>query len=172
MKELADKILEDREKRYNHIIDLLNAYKLPVLCAKTNYPGTDKNTKEAVFVFNRLCEAITEIYQEEMVYSDILEGADGKSFLAVLGMDGAVAKIAGISIEESHKLGRLFDIDIYQSDGTPIDRRSLKQTARRCILCGNDARWCIKGNHHDIASVIDSINRYIKEFGDSDVRIF
>lgn len=168
MRVLTDRtseILDSRERRYNRILALINEYDRPVLCAKINYPGTDKNTPEAAFAFDRLYQAVLETYSGMVLYRQIIEGADGKSYTAVLEMDGRHAKKIGIEIEERHRLGRVFDIDIYSAGGIPIDRNEMKKETRSCIVCGKNAWECMRRRSHDLAFVTAAINRYITEQG-------
>lgn len=158
---MADSILEDREKRYNYIRSLIEKYNLPVLCGKINYPGEDKNTKEADFAFLQMKEQVIEVFSKNMVYSEMLHGFDGKSFIAVISMGGAAAKISAVDIEENYSIGRVFDIDVYGLDGAPISRSHIRRKCRKCIICGKPARHCMREHAHDAAEIIEAVNLYI-----------
>lgn len=162
---MIDKILEDREKRYNIILDYLQRYNLPVVCAKINYPGIDKNTKESRAAFEALRKAVFEKFESFYLYNSIIEGHDGKSFLGVVNMSPLDAKNIGIDIEESHELGRVFDIDVYIGDGTSIGRETIKKNMRKCVLCGEDARICIKTGAHTLDETLNGINKLIGDYG-------
>jgi holo-ACP synthase len=158
---LINKILEDREDRYNEILKLLEEYNLPVICGKLNYPGEHKNTHEADRGFSILSKLIIENFGEAFIYSTYLEGYDGKSILGVLNMDAHKAKQIGIEIEEKHLLGRIFDIDIYTKDGSSLGREKISKTERKCIICGGNARICIKTGKHILDEVLLEIHKLI-----------
>jgi holo-ACP synthase len=161
-----DKILEDREKRYNEILSLINKYRLPIVCGKINYPGTNKNTEESNRAFSILVKQLKRKYGEKMICSVELNGYDGKSFLAALRMEAFEAKKMAIEIEEEHILGRVFDIDIYVDDGSSLGRESINNNPRKCIICEDNARVCIRNKKHTVEETIDKINRLIKEYGE------
>jgi holo-ACP synthase len=163
---LIDKILEDREKRYNLVLEYLKQYNLPVVCAKVNYPGTDKNTEEASIAFSILQKAVLENFKSYFIHTNILEGYDGKSFLSIVNISPLDAKSIGMSIEENHGLGRIFDIDVYIEDGVSIGREKINKNMRKCILCGEDARICIKTGAHSLSQTISVINNLIRGRGD------
>jgi holo-ACP synthase len=159
---LIDKILEDREKRYNLVLDYLKQYNLPVVCSKVNYPGTDKNTQEASMAFLILQKAVLEKFKLYSINTQILEGNDGKSFLSVVDISPLDAKSLGICIEENHELGRIFDIDVYTEDGVSIGREKINKNMRKCILCDEDARVCIKTGAHSLNQTLSVINNLIR----------
>lgn len=162
---MIDKILEDREYRYNKILQLIEIYKLPVICGKINYIGSNKNTKESEEAFSVLLESLYLKYNSFCVYSKKLEGYDGKSVLMVVDMNQLDAKKTSIYIEENHVLGRIFDIDVYIEDGTSVGRENLNINPRRCIICDEDARICMRTKKHTVFEVIEEIHKLIKEYG-------
>lgn len=159
---MIDKILEDREERYNRILELIEKHNLPVVCAKVNYPGTDKNTKEAKMAFEALRTAINEGFKREFIYTTFLNGYDGQSMLGVINKDEMKTKNIGVKIEEQHNLGRIFDIDIYTKDGSSLGREKVGKSQRECIVCGQDARICIKLGNHSQLEVLSKLNKMIK----------
>lgn len=159
---MIDKILEDREERYNRILELIEKYNLPVVCGKINYPGQDKNTREAKIAFEGLEAAINEGFKEAFIYTAFLSGYDGQSIIGVVNKDALEAKKVGIKIEEEHSLGRMFDIDIYTKDGSSLGREKVSKSQRKCIVCGQDARVCIKLGNHSQKEVLWEINKMIK----------
>ncbi|AKL96877.1 holo-ACP synthase CitX [Clostridium aceticum] len=156
-------ILQDREERYNTILDLISKYQLPVVCGKINYPGNHKNTVEALKVFEVLQQLLTSRYTADSVFTEILSGADGKSLLIVTKLTTLEAKQAAIHIESNHPLGRVFDIDVYKEDGTSIGRGDIGLESRRCILCNEDARVCMRVKNHSLEEIIDGVNKLIRK---------
>lgn len=47
-----------------------------------------------------------------------------------------------VSIEESHPLGRLFNLDVCGPDGISVKRHDLGLLPRTCLVCGEDAHVC------------------------------
>lgn len=164
--EVSMLILQDREKRYNKILELIKEFQLPVLCGKLNYPGREKNTKEA----NRAFEVLTKKIKEKFCLSSIheleLSGYDGKSILLVVNMLPEEVKKQSVAIEDNCSLGRIFDIDVYAGEGSSIGREEIQVPARKCIVCGDIARVCVRSGRHTLDETIGIINKIINNYGE------
>ncbi|WP_199873009.1 citrate lyase holo-[acyl-carrier protein] synthase [Inediibacterium massiliense] len=157
-------VLEDREKRYDKILQLIQQYKLSVVCGKINYPGNDKNTSKAYIAFDVLQKLLISKLNDFIVYKEILSGSDGNSILIVVNLNMEEAKKIAVSIEDNHFLGRAFDIDVYKQDGAPLDRKNIGMKGRNCMLCHEDARVCIKTKRHSTKEVLDHVDQMIEEY--------
>ncbi|MDD4503417.1 MAG: citrate lyase holo-[acyl-carrier protein] synthase [Clostridiaceae bacterium] len=162
---MNDKILDDREKRYLQTVELYNIYKKPIICGKINYPGQNKNTLEAEKAFSALLFSLNTEFKEKLIFLKLLEGFDGKAVLAVIDMDPVEVKKRGVYMEENHELGRIFDIDIYVEEEF-IGREKMNKSPRRCLICSEDARVCMRLNKHSLEEVIDSVNKLISAYGE------
>lgn len=158
------KILLDRENRYNRILQLIESYDLPVVCGKINYPGRNKNTEEAKKAFLVLQHYLKRKFDTYSEFTQILDGYDGSSILIAAKIKPLEAKYIAVTIEENHYLGRLFDIDVYIKDGSSIGRKKINRDARRCIICNDDARVCIKLNRHGLEETIQMTNRFVSKY--------
>lgn len=161
-----DKILEDREKRYNQILNLIEKHKLPVLCGKINYPGNDKNTQEVNIAFTILMKRLKDSYYPWIEYLEILNGFDGPALLCVINLNVFEAKEISILLEERNKIGRIFDIDIYKTDGTSVSRPDINLKPRKCLICNMDGRICMKSGKHSLEEVLEAVNNIIKAHGE------
>ena len=159
-------ILEAREVRFHRITQLLEQYNMPVLCAKINYPGIDKNNDKALIAFNSMKKAVLKAYEGCIHRLEELEGSDGKSILLVLKTDGLSAKKVATQIEEGHCQGRLFDIDIYIDGGRSISREDIGYKPRKCLVCEEPARVCTRLGSHDMKEVQSRINDIIVDCGE------
>ena len=159
---MINNILRDREKRYNEILSLISKYRMPVICGKINYPGDDKNTSEAQNAFKILRQLLVQKFAEHSVCTELLAGDDGSSILIAINIDAPEAKKIAVSLENSHPLGRIFDIDVYGVEGVPIGRENLGIESRRCIICHEDARICMRIGRHSFEEVVDRVNQLIR----------
>ena len=155
------RILEDREKRYYKTLELLEEYKVPVVCGKLNYPGENKNTEYAIKGFGILRRNIVNAFGEYTVEFLELEGFDGSAVLAVVELNASVAKEIAVKLEESGEIGRIFDIDVYIEGGNSISRTELGMIERKCIVCGDNARVCMKSAKHSLQETVDAVNNLI-----------
>jgi holo-ACP synthase len=166
-KSLINKILIDREKRYNKILDLLKKFKMDVVCGKINYPGNNKNSKEVEKAFRVLLNKVKKSFSQWAIYLDILSGDDGPAVLMVVDKDAFEAKKLALIVEEETGIGRVFDVDIYKVDGTSVSRRDLKLPERRCLLCQEDGRICTRLGKHSVDEVLEKINNIIEAYGEA-----
>lgn len=162
-----DKILKDRENRYKIILELSKKNKAPVLTAKINYPGDNKNTDGIQKIFIILKKIIKNQFQNEIIEMKELQGYDGPSFLCSLKGEAVKLKKKAVEIEEEKEIGRIFDVDIYVK-GTPISRRDLELQPRKCIICGGDTYDCRINNLHSKEEVKEEIDRRIDRYLEKD----
>ena len=162
---ISQLILEDREKRYNNILDISKKYDLPVVCGKINYPGKDKNTIESNRAFEILFKIIKDKFSMKTVYYKELNGFDGRCILAAVDMPPESIKKLTVEIEDNSELGRIFDIDVYLKDGNSIGRDMINTPPRKCIICDENARICVRSGKHDINEILNRINQIINNYG-------
>ena len=72
--------------------------------------------------------------------------------------DAAWLKTQMIAIEESCPLGRLFDIDVIDVDGTHLSRG----TDRTCLICGGPVRACARSRAHSVEELFGKTQEIIR----------
>ena len=159
---MIDRILEDREKRYEKILNELKKGAKSVICGKINCPGTNKNTRESLKAFEYLCDILKETIID--CEYEVIDGCDGRSIIAAEKKDADELKIKTVQIEENHPLGRVFDIDVYNSEGVPVSRTDIGMSCRRCIVCGENAKICVRSQAHSMEKTIDAFNKIIYRY--------
>lgn len=61
-------------------------------------------------------------------------------------------------------LGSAFDLDVIQSDATPLSRTDVGFVPRRCLLCDQEARWCMRNHTHTQEEILQRIDEMVREF--------
>ena len=74
------------------------------------------------------------------------------------------AKRIAVQIEDTHLLGRLFDIDIIDKDGVPVSRDRVGSHPRRCLVCNREARYCMRMRWHTQEEIWERINAMVDEY--------
>ena len=74
------------------------------------------------------------------------------------------AKRIAVQIEDTHPLGRLFDIDIIDKDGVPVSRDRVGSHPRRCLVCDREARYCMRMRWHTQEEIWERINAMVDEY--------
>ena len=84
----------------------------------------------------------------------------GDELIMALDAPAEDIKTLATEIEESHPLGRLFDMDVIGTDGMKLSRG----TYRKCIICGCQAQECARSRKHSVeelqAKIEDLLNRF------------
>lgn len=154
--DIKDKVLKGREERALLIKKYLVDYST-VISIKANIPGEEKNIHLSYMIVNAFLFLIKSFANSEYrCYSNddgpfILIGIHEKDTLSI--------KNKVVDIEESHELGRLVDIDVYNNKDKIS--RILK---RKCYLCDDDAFNCIRTNKHKYEEVLKYITDKTYEY--------
>lgn len=64
-------------------------------------------------------------------------------------------------MEETHPLGRLFDVDVYDEAGSGISREELGSPVRKCLICEKDAKLCGRSRSHTVKELYERIESII-----------
>lgn len=161
------KMLDAKEKRYYKIKALTEKYNLPVLSFMLNIPGEDKNFEDAVIFHEKYIKKIKNLLEKEdikILWEEYNNLNTGMEYLAVLNGEGKFIKEKMIGLEEENIEGRLLDIDIYDKDFSQISRSSLGLAERRCIICDDLARTCIKKERHSQDELEKKIREILKNY--------
>ena len=73
--------------------------------------------------------------------------------------DAHILKTICTEFEESTPLGRLFDMDVLNADGSKLDRPG----QRGCIVCGTPGRGCAAGRVHPVFELQAATDRILRE---------
>lgn len=90
--------------------------------------------------------------------------ATGPEALYVVDGPAVAIKRAAVALEDSHPLGRLWDMDVLHPDGSIFSRRLLGEPARRCLVCGGAAHACARSRAHPLEELLGVIDRMIEEY--------
>ncbi len=155
-----------REARVCEQQSLIERYWNPVISFCMNIPGPVKTTPEIRAVFLDAVSCIDQslnrhgcpIFEKKM----ILEPTGDEYILCVEGKAEKIKEWMK-EIEESHPLGRLFDIDVIGIDGKKLSRASY----RRCLICGRQAQECARARAHTVSELQDRIEEMVGSFSAS-----
>ncbi|GKT33827.1 Apo-citrate lyase phosphoribosyl-dephospho-CoA transferase like protein, partial [Aduncisulcus paluster] len=69
-----------------------------------------------------------------------------------------------MEIEQGHKLGRLFDLDVQDAEGKTLHREHLGYELRKCLLCDNPAHACGRSRAHSLCELQEAIQEMVCEY--------
>lgn len=155
-------MLAARDERAMRQQRLLTDHSAPLISFTMNIAGAIKHTpeierafREGVMLVNRHLERMriqTLEYKETVAFT-------GCEALWAVQADAAELKKRMRLIEETHALGRLFDLDVIAADGAHLSRSS----ERECLLCGKPVRACARSRAHTAEELFAKAQQMIQE---------
>ena len=188
---LAD-LLDSRDKRVKHQKDLLGAYPgKSLLCLTVQLPGPEKRNATSLKIAKAGVEAVRKAFLPE--YEELKDLETGYEAYFLVDLPAEEAKRRACEIEDTHPLGRLMDIDVLQEippeDSQPVvenyfsqgfaknqfsttsakptrivGRADIGLEARRCLLCENEVRYCMRAKTHTREELLSRIEQILKEY--------
>ena len=159
-------VLESRDERAARQAFLIKEYSAPLISFTVVCPGPVKQTKTSGMLFSEGVKALEKELAESdipVLFKEIREKKTGNEALYSVGTDEKTLKRLCSGIEDTHKYGRLFDMDVISADGTPVSRTQLGMPGRKCLLCGRDAHACARSRAHSVEELQKEIERLTKD---------
>ena len=184
-----EQLLESRDRRAQRQRSLLSLYPhKTLLCVTVMLPGPVKRSSMSLKIAVAAVEAVRGAFSP--VFEELRDLETGYEGYFIVDMDPFDAKKCAVELEETHPLGRLFDLDVILSGKTPVfadggvdsgasslkkpvfadgvrplGREELGLAPRRCIICGRPVRECMRERSHTteelLAKYESIINNYV-----------
>ncbi|MCQ2350132.1 MAG: citrate lyase holo-[acyl-carrier protein] synthase [Paludibacteraceae bacterium] len=157
-------LLAGRDQRRNKQQQLIDTYQLTVVCLTIVMPGSEKRNETSLYVAKVAHEYLLHalgIYIKYTEFNDALTGPEG---FYVVDLPAIEAKRLTTEIEDTHPMGRLFDIDVLQSNLVPVMREEVGKESRKCLVCGEKSVDCIRNKKHSLDEVMSKINAIVENY--------
>lgn len=157
-------MLDCRERRSKKQEEYRNKYHTAIISFCMNIPGPIKTNSDITKVFQSGVQDIFAFLQSSNI--KILESVEynektgNELILALDCTDSTFIKNAMTDIEETHPVGRLFDIDVISPDGVKMSRNVF----RKCFICDCQAQDCASIRKHSVSEMQEYIDSKIKEY--------
>lgn len=151
-----------RERRAQIQDTFLSQYHCPVISFCMNIPGPVKTNEQIRAAFESGKTALlTRLEQSSAEIKNFLEIHEKTGDELLLSIDCPAEKIKDIitEIEETHPIGRFFDMDVIDTDGQKLSRPSY----RKCIICGCQAQECARTRKHTVEEMQAKIEEMLKK---------
>lgn len=166
MEVTLDALLRSRDERWAMEKSLLCEYpKAVVVVLTVVMPGSVKRDWRSLVVANAAVEAVNVSLECDTLASSTRDLTTGFEGYWVVRGDAVDVKRRLCAIEETHPLGRLFDIDVLGKDAVPIPRTALGLAPRRCLMCANESRWCMRNRSHAPEEIQAKITEMVAAYG-------
>lgn len=162
-----DELLASRDARHAMQQKLMAEHSGKTLvCLTVVMPGSVKRNQQSLTVARAAVKAMRKAYnisddllpetelltnelktetRECLVERDLNTGYEA---YLITPMPQLEAKRVAVEIEDTHPLGRLFDIDVIDAQGIPVSRDRVGGQPRRCLVCDHEARYCMRMRWH------------------------
>ena len=144
-------ILEARERRAELQKKLLSRYGGTLISFTMNIAGPVKNTPliERAFRYG-LSELVSSLPRHKILFECSRSEPQGCESMISVDLDAESIKDICVRIEESSRLGRLFDMDVIAPNGEKLERKR----QRACLVCGKVGRECSAGRLHPVDEIV------------------
>lgn len=159
-------ILKSREDRAKKQKELIKKYKMSLISFTLNIPGQEKDNSLYRKIHKKGLEEILKEANKRnlgIIHKEEIDKSTGREAYLLMDLDSTELKRVTIGIEEKHPLGRIFDIDVFDSVGHQITRRKVGAEPRKCLLCNKEVRICMREKNHTYEDLISAI----KDLGES-----
>lgn len=143
-------ILDAREDRAREQQRLLAEYGVTLVCFTMNIAGPIKVSPLILRGFREGVALLEgKIPHDQLMYRQIRELSTGWEAMFAVSLSAEKAKALCVELEESHPLGRLFDMDVLDKEGNKLERK----IQRCCMVCGAPGRVCASRRLHPVAQL-------------------
>lgn len=168
-----NQLLESRDARAEHQKDLLGRFPgKSLLCLTVQLPGLEKRNEQSLAIAKAGVSTIRQAFQPD--YEELRDLETGYEGYFLVSLPALEAKRKAVEVEDNHPLGRLMDIDVlhgvpeenyFSSAGVKaISREEIGLAPRRCLLCDNEVRYCMRAKTHTTSELLERIKQILKEY--------
>ena len=113
-----------------------------------NVPGQRKRFPLEQKSFEEGLCLLRERFSGQLLEQRLYSGPTGDEAMLLLDLEPSEGKAVTTALEETHPLGRLWDMDVLDREGKSLSRIALGYPARRCLVCGAAAKECGRSRKH------------------------
>lgn len=143
-----------------------------VMSLGMNIPGPVKNGSLLSEAFQEGQARAEELITRQggvIVQRAVLEEMAGYAAIYLInGIDRYMLKREAVRLEETHPLGRLFDLDVLGEDCGPITREEAGAERRTCLLCGRDAKICGRNRTHSVEELQKKVREILMQWKEAE----
>lgn len=159
------KVLDAKEQRWNMRKLLTEKWQSSLITVTLCIPIKFRTNDEFWILFHQLCKTFESLLisnNNQILFQSYIQSDDGPVFFIATKTEAKKIKKICVEAEENIPGGRMLDIDVMDSDGTPIGRSDIGLPPRRCFVCENPAALCVSRKLHSQVEVFTHVEK-IKE---------
>ena len=189
--------MDSRDRRVQHQKQLLLAWPgCSLICLTVQLPGPVKRSRESLIIGQAGLAELLNKFGSVLRHVHVRDLETGYEAYLVVPMKAREVKRICCKIEDTHPLGRLMDIDVFDEisplaslgrddrkesdldyrkefdlddntvissvvEKSPLSRADIGLPARQCLLCSNEARYCMRAKTHSTEELLDKISQMV-----------
>lgn len=155
MEVTLQQILDAREARVQRQKALLAEYNKPLISFTMNIPGPVKLDRDVAIGFFVGCQLLRDALAGRLLFAETHQKETGCEAFFVADLPARELKELTTELEDGDSVGRLFDMDVLDTDGHTISREALGYPRRGCLICTEDAVVCARSRAHSVQQLRD-----------------
>ena len=162
-----DEVLAAKERRAARQADMLAHYHQPVISLTLVTPGEIKDSlryRNTMGVALQMCDQLLWENRWQVLDRQVLWLPTGPEALWCVAHPAAEIKAHCATLEQTHPLGRLWDLDVISPQHGHVGRQSLGAHLRRCLICDAPAHACSRSRKHPVGQVVARVEKMIDDW--------
>ena len=156
-----------REERAQKQKELLCKYGKTLVCFTLNIAGDIKNSPliyQGFIEGNNEIERVFASRDIDVIHSEKKCLFTGCEAYYIVNAPAYTIKKLMCKIEETHPIGRLFDIDVINCQGVKIQRSDAGYEKRKCLICSSHAAECARSRAHGIDELKSQTTKILLQY--------
>ncbi|WP_245581279.1 citrate lyase holo-[acyl-carrier protein] synthase [Propionicicella superfundia] len=160
----VEQIVAARDRRKTARRRMIADHGLPVVCLTLVSPGPVKWWSWTERVFGVAEAELRRAFGDRgwMVreWEDQRPTTGPEAQIAVNASPWEIKRVL-LKLEDTHLLGRLWDMDVITTDGLVLDRAKIGIRPRRCLVCTTDADTCTRTDAHPDDALLKAVDQIL-----------
>lgn len=152
-------ILRARDTRADAQRRLLQAHRLPLVSFTMNIAGPVKSSPLIELAFDAGLESLYDALGQPAA-TEVIRPSTGCEALLVYDRPAAELKAACLMLETAAPIGRLYDLDVLDTDGSKLSRPE----PRTCLICGGPVTVCSRSRAHGLDAIVGRTHEILADF--------
>ena len=162
-----DELLAAKERRAARQADMLEHYQQPVISLTLVTPGEIKDSlryRNTMGVALQMCDQMLWQNGWQVLDRQVFWLPTGPEAMWCVAHQAPEIKAHCAALEQSHPLGRLWDLDVICPQAGHVGRLSLGSHMRRCLICDEPAHACSRSRKHPLEQVVGCVEKMIDDW--------
>lgn len=162
-----DELLAAKDRRTLRQADMLEHYQQPVISLTLVSPGEIKDSlrcRNTMGVVLQMCDQLLWENRRQVLDRQVLWLPTGPEVLWCVAHPAAEIKAHCADLEQTHPLGRLWDLDVICLQQGHVGRQLLEANLKRCLICDAPTHACSRSRTSPVEQVVSRVEKTIDDW--------